>query len=328
MQLIKKLQAGEAVTSFSQIQSKQVRFKRDGDPYLRLVLRDSSGCIEARLWNHTEELDQAFKEGDFVKYKAKIELYNGNRQLILERIRKAVPEDRLHGFKESELVARTDRDIEEMWKELQTLIDEHTTKVYIRKLLSNILAKFREEIKTYPAGVEVHHNYWGGFLEHILSVLESAVFFSKKYPTLDQDLLVAGAVLHDIGKIQELGTPHASSYTVRGHLIGHVVLGFDLLQKEASLIPNFPSEVLTQLGHLILSHQGRRKWGSPKRPKTPEALVLHYIDDLDAKMNRFFRVLEQDEGRSDFTAFDYYLQRSVYKGSKRSVKERVLVASS
>jgi 3'-5' exoribonuclease len=292
------------------------------------VLRDSSGQIDGKVWNQIESVNQAIEEGDFVKYQGNIELYNRCKQLIVNKIRKASPEDRLNGFNERELIPSTEHDIEEMWLMLRSLIDEHTSKVYIKQLLSNVLERFQQEIKSFPAGVEIHHNYWGGFLEHVLSVLECVLFFGQKYPGLDKDLLVAGAILHDIGKMEELSSPETPSYTVPGQLIGHVVLGFDLLQKEASRIPEFPPRILTLLGHLILSHQGRPEWGAPKLPQIPEALVLHYVDDLDAKMNRFYRVLKQDAGESDFTAFDRFLERSIYKGEREGTEDQLPVASS
>ena len=328
MKLIKDLKVSESVSSYSQVHSKQVRFKRNGDPYLCLVLRDSSGQIDGKVWNQIESLNQAIEEGTFVKYQGNIEIYNGRKQLIVDRIRKVSPEDRINGFNESELIPSTEYDIEEMWFKLRSLVDEHTSKIHIKQLLSNVLERFQQEIKSYPAGVEIHHNYWGGFLEHVLSVLECVLFFGQKYPGLDKDLLVAGVILHDIGKMEELSSPNAPSYTVRGQLIGHVVLGFNLLQKEASRIPEFPALTLTLLGHLILSHQGRPEWGAPKLPQIPEALVLHYVDDLDAKMNRFYRVLKQDMGESDFTAFDRYLERSIYKGDREGFEDQLLVASS
>ena len=198
MKLIKDLEVSESVTSYSQIQNKQLRFKRDGNPYLRLVLRDSSGQINGTVWDQIEYLNKTIGEGNFVKYQGHIELFNGDKQLIVEKIREVTSEDQLNGFDESKLIPSTEGDIEEMWARLQSLVDEHTSDVYIKQLLSNVLEKFQQEIKSYPAAVEIHHNYWGGFLEHVLSVLECVLFFSQKYPNLDKNLLVAGAILHDI----------------------------------------------------------------------------------------------------------------------------------
>jgi 3'-5' exoribonuclease len=150
----------------------------------------------------------------------------------------------------------------------------------------------------------------------VIAVLESVLFFSRKYPDLDKDLLIAGAVLHDIGKLEELGSPENPAYTTRGRLIGHVVMGAVLVRAEASQITDFPTTLLTQIEHLILSHQGQLEWGSPKKPQTMEALILHYVDDLDAKLNRFHQIVRDDPGDSDFTSFDRYLGRTVFKGNR------------
>ena len=329
MKFIKHVQENESVTSYCQVRSKQVRLKRNGEPYLRLVLGDSSGRIEGKIWENIEECQKGIQEGDFVKYQGVVQIYNGKKQLIVQRLRKVLPEeDSNNGFKVRDLIPCTEYDVEEMWQRLRSLVHRHTSRPCILQLLSNVLEENEEQIKSYPAGVEIHHDYWGGFLEHVLSVLESALFFADKYPDVDKDLLIAGAVLHDIGKLEELSSAYNASYTTRGHLIGHLVMGRDLLRKEAARIPEFPVKLLMLLEHLILSHQGQLEWGSPRRPKTPEALILHYIDDLDAKLNRLCRVRKEDPGDSDFTAFDRYLGRVIFKGDYDESPDCELLASS
>jgi len=328
MKFIKSLQEGESVTSYGQVRKKQVRLKKNGELYLRLVLGDSSGRIEGKMWENIEEFEKEIQEGDFVKYQGVVQTYNGNQQLIVKKIKKALPEDSSNGFNMQDLIPCSEYDIEEMWEKLHSLVLQHTSRPCIVELLSNVLEGNEEQIKSYPAGIEIHHSYWGGFLEHVLSVLESALFFADKYSDLDKDLLIAGAILHDIGKLEELSSANSPSYTTRGHLIGHVVMGRDLLRKEADKIPGFPPQLLMLLEHLILSHQGQLEWGSPRRPKMPEALILHYIDDLDAKLNRLCQILKEDRGDSDFTAYDRYLGRVVFKGDHDEPSDRPLVASS
>ncbi|MDA2929566.1 3'-5' exoribonuclease YhaM family protein [Acidobacteria bacterium AH-259-O06] len=327
MRFIKDLQEGEFVISYSQVRSKEIRLKRNGDPYLRLVFSDSTGRIEGKMWENIEGCQKEIHEGDFVKYQGAVQIYNGSKELIVQQIRRTISQDCGNGFNLRDLIACTEHDIEEMWRRLRSLVLEHTTRPCILQLLNNVLDGNEEQIKSYPAGVEIHHNYWGGFLEHGLSVLESALFFADKYPDLDKDLLIAGAILHDIGKLEELSRPYSPSYTARGQLIGHVVLGCNLLRSEAARIPEFPANLLLLLEHLILSHQGQLEWGSPKRPKIPEALILHYIDDLDAKMNRFSLVLKEDREDSDFTQFDRYLGRAIFKGDYENSRDYPLVAS-
>lgn len=314
MEFIRDLKEGDSFTSYSQVRSKQIRVKRKGGSYLALLLGDRTGSIEAKIWDDVDNCQHLVQEGDFVKYKGVVQLYNGSRQVIVERIRKINREKHTDAPDERDLVPCTEHDIDQMWLRLNTLVVENTTRPCIRQLLKNILKAHHEKIRSYPAAKEIHHNYWGGFLEHVLSVVESAVFFAKRYPGLDQDLLVAGATLHDIGKLEELRRPENPSYTTRGTLIGHVVLGRDLVRAEAASIPDFPDTLLVLLEHLILSHQGQPEWGSPRIPQIPEALVLHYLDDLDAKMNRWYKVLKEDRGDSDFTQFDRYLGRVIFRG--------------
>ena len=314
MESIRDLKEGHAVTSHAQLRSKQIRVKRNREIYLALLLGDRTGTIEAKIWDDVDDCQHQVQEGDFVKYRGTIELYNGSRQIIVERIRKINLEEDVDALDKRDLIPCTEHDVDQMWLRLNTLVVENTRRPCIRQLLTNILKKHQEKIRSYPAAKEIHHNYWGGFLEHVSSVLESALFFAKRYPSLDQDLLVAGAILHDIGKLEELQSPENPSYTTRGTLIGHVVLGHDLARREAASIPDFPDTLLMLLEHLILSHQGQPEWGSPRRPQIPEALVLHYLDDLDAKMNRFYKVLKEDPGNSDFTQFDRYLGRVIFRG--------------
>ena len=328
MKFIKSLEESESVTSYGQIRKKQVRLKKNGEPYLRLVLGDSTGRIEGKMWENIEEFEKEIEEGDFVKYRGVVQTYNDRKQLIVKNIRKAIPEDSSNGFDVKDLIPCTEYDIDEMWQKLRALVLEQTSRPCIVTLLNNVLEANEEQIKSYPAAIEIHHSYWGGFLEHVLSVLESALFFAGRYPDLDKDLLIAGAILHDIGKLEELGSAETPSFTTQGYLIGHVVLGRDLLRKEADRIPEFPPNLLMLLEHLILSHQGKLEWGSPRRPKMPEALVLHYIDDLDAKLNRLYQIINEDPGDSDFTAYDRYLGRVLFKGDYDEPSESQPVASS
>ena len=290
---------------------------------MRLVLGDRSGRIESKVWDRVEELQTELQEGDFVKYRGIVQTYNGRKQMVINQIRKVLPEDSESGFDSTELVPSTEYDIDEMWENLCSLVGEHTSRPAIKQLLTQVLDAHEEEMRNFPAGLEIHHNYRGGFLEHVLSILKGALFFADHYPGVDKDLLIAGALLHDIGKLEELSRPDNPMYTTRGQLIGHVVMGFELVRKEAARIPEFPPTLLTLLEHLILSHQGQLEWGSPQPPKLPEALILHYLDDLDAKINRFSRVLKEDPGDSDFTAFDRYLGRAVFKGNYDEPSESI-----
>lgn len=321
MKLVSTLQDNDSVVSYAQVRIKQLKTKRNGDPYLHLVLQDRSGRIEGKIWDQVENFQKIIEEGDFVKYRGVVQTYKGRKQLIVNNIRTTMERDVQSGLDLADLVPSTEYDVDEMWNSLRALVVEHISRPPMRQLLDQVLDTCEEKIKSYPAGMEVHHDYRGGLLEHIVSVLHSALFFADHYPNLDKDLLIAGAILHDIGKLDELRKPDNPVHTIRGQLIGHVVMGCTLVREEAAKIPKFSPMLLTLLEHLILSHQGKPEWGSPQTPKFPEALVLHYLDDLDAKINRFKKILGEDSGDSDFTAFDRILGRALFKGAHRELSD-------
>lgn len=313
MRLIESLKEDDRVTSYSLIRSKQTRKKKNGDPFLRIVLGDRTGNVEARLWDNVEALGTGLKEGAFVEYSGRVETYNGVLQVILKEIRVIDP-SAVPGLDIMDFVPSTDHDVEAMWARLLEIVQKHTRRPCVRELLELTLSQHGERFRSYPAAVEIHHNYAGGFLEHVVSLCESVLYYSGRFPALDVDLLVAGAVLHDIGKLEELSGPVGPTYTTVGNLIGHVIIGRDILRDAAAQIPEFPPTLLMLLEHMILSHQGQLEWGSPKRPKIPESIVLHYVDDLDAKLNRALRVIENSSSEGDFTERDYHLGRALFQG--------------
>lgn len=313
MRLIESLREDERVTSFALLRSKQTRKKKNGEPFLRIVLGDRTGTVEARLWNNVETMSPGLKEGGFVEYSGRVETYNGVLQVVLKEIRgidpAAVPSLNIMDF-----VPSTDQDVGAMWARLEEIVRDKTKRRCIRELLERVLDQYGERIRSYPAAVEIHHNYAGGFLEHVVSMSEAVLHYSARFPALDIDLLIAGAVLHDIGKLEELSGPVGPTYTTVGNLIGHVVIGRDILREVASGIPDFPPTLLMLLEHMILSHQGQLEWGSPKRPKIPESIVLHFVDDLDAKLNRALRIIDNSSSQGDFTERDYHLGRPMFQG--------------
>lgn len=315
--MISDFQVGQVVVAFGLIRNLSTRIRKSGEEYLTLELQDRSGTIEARIWD-VEEPMRVLQPGDYVKVKGRLDEYRGALQLIVERIRKTTEADRQQGFDESNCVISTRYDIDSMWRQLGALVDREVTDRFMRQLLANILERTEERFKYYPAAQEIHHGYRGGFLEHVLSVTENCVYFAGKYPEVEKDLLIAGGILHDIGKLEELTPAPAIEYTVAGRLVGHIVLGRDLVCAEAGRIAGFPAEKLLLLEHMILSHQGDYDWGSPKRPKILEALILHYLDDLDAKANHLRGVLQSHRGSGPFTGYDRILGRVLYRRQHRS----------
>jgi 3'-5' exoribonuclease len=275
------------ITADSQVASeffvlrKSLMRARNGAAYLSLTLSDRTGQIEARLWEEAEKLSALFAEGDFVRVRARGESYRDAVQLnvaAIERVEAAA-------LNLADFLPSSERDPQEMLRELKALC----RKIGDPHLLALVLAFFAdrplmEVFAKAPAAKNMHHAYIGGLVEHTLSVARLSLAAAAHYPEIDGDLLLAAALLHDLGKVRELSCAPGFDYTPEGRLIGHLLLGVEMLEEKLARLPGFPPEVATALKHLIISHHGEYEFGSPKRPKTAEAFVLHALDDLDAKM--------------------------------------------
>lgn len=312
MPWIAELEESQKVVDFFLVRDKQVRLKRSGEEYLSLVLQDRTGAVNAVCWDDVAALKESFSVGDIVKVEGIVGIYNEELQLTLRRLRPAEERDKEEGLEPSRFFPETEGDVEAMWGELLDHVAE-VAHPALRTLLERLCDENKEALKTYPGAVQIHHPVLGGFLEHTLSVLKSCLYFAAKYPDLDRDLLVAGAVCHDIGKLRELAIHPSFSYTEEGHLIGHILIGRDMVRDIARTIDDFPKELLLKLEHLIISHQGEPEYGSPKVPMTPEALILHFADNIDAKLDIMRRHLEEDTTEGPFTAWHRILGRRLYK---------------
>jgi 3'-5' exoribonuclease len=268
----------QVITGYFAVALRQDRSKRDGARYFALTLNDRTGQIEARMW----ETDDAgeFASGDVVKVRGQVCRYKEFLQLNIEKIRKANPGE----FDLGDYVPRTERDIDELWAELNGYVESFTDphlKALLRSFLDDpeVAAALREA----PAAKSMHHAWIGGLLEHIVSLLGIGDLAAKHYG-VHRDLLLTGVVLHDIGKLQELRWGTSFDYTVEGQLLGHIAIGVSLIDRRIEAIPGFPPGLRVLVQHLVLSHHGKYEFGSPKLPMTPEAVLLHYLDDMDAKM--------------------------------------------
>jgi len=268
----------QAITGFFAAASKQVRSKKDGSRYFALTLSDRTGQIESRMWETAEAGD--FVAGDVVKVRAQVCRYKEFLQLNIERIRKALPDE----FNLSDYVPRTERNIDKLWAELNGYVESFTD-LHLKALLQSFLddadiaAAFREA----PAAKSMHHAWIGGLLEHVVSLLGIADLAAKHYQ-VHRDLLLTGAILHDIGKLRELRWGTSFDYSIEGQLLGHVTIGVALIDRKIAALPDFPPALRVLVEHLVLSHHGKYEFGSPKLPMIREALLLHYLDDIDAKM--------------------------------------------
>lgn len=291
---------------------KDVRLGRGGDLFIALSLQDKTGQIKGRILKEVERLRDEFDAGDFVKAQGQTDVFNGRVQLLVEKIRRINPDqDKAQGFREEDCVLCAPRPVDEMWSELEELI-QHVRDPHIRELLRRITTEHADKLRIWPAAQTVHHAYRSGFLEHILSVARSALTLGAAYGA-NQDLLAAGALLHDIGKLQELDYDRATSYSREGNLVGHVTLGAIMVRSVISGIPEFPDVLRTQIEHMIVSHHGHKEFGAPVEPMTLEALILSAADDLDAKINQVRRALAE-EGDGEFTAYHSRLGRVLWKG--------------
>lgn len=292
---------------------REVRTGRSGD-FAILTLQDATGQITAKLFDELERFTAEFEPGEFVRVEGRGSLYQGAVQLVLTHIRRVHPEqDRAQGFREEDCVLSAPRPVEEMWRELLARVDA-VRDPHVRVLLHRVLADHEAALRQWPAAQTVHHAYRGGFLEHVGKMAEVGVFLARAYDA-DPDLVLAGVVLHDIGKLQELAYESGTTaYTREGNLVGHIALGLLLLREATQGISGFPADLRTELEHLVLSHHGSKEHGSPVEPKTVEAFILSAVDDLDAKLNQVRRAIREDPSDEAFTGWHKRLGRVLYKG--------------
>ncbi|HXP17157.1 MAG TPA: OB-fold nucleic acid binding domain-containing protein [Terriglobales bacterium] len=285
----------KVITSSFVVVSRQVKPKKSGEPYLALTLGDRSGHIEAKMWDNVEDAIDAFGQEDFVKVKGLINKYKNRFQLTIHKLRRLGESE----VDFSDYLPKTTKDIGELWRTLAgfvaTFKDPHL-KALVEAFMAD--AEIAEAYRNAPAAKTLHHAFIGGLLEHVVSLFHSCDLMCRNYPQINRDLLLTGAFLHDIGKIHELTYSRSFSYTTRGQLLGHMIIELEMLQAKLAPVPDFPGPLKTLVEHLIISHHGQYDFGSPKLPMFPEALMLHYLDDLDSKMEamraQFERGVEAD----------------------------------
>lgn len=266
------------------LKRKEARTDRSGKTYLELELADTTGTMLARVWSDSPALKNHFEAPGFVKVRGTVVSYRGELQLKVDNCRAVRPADREEGFDEEALIPTSSVPPEELLARIRSLLDQELSRPELRMLVAEALEKHGTTLATHPAAKSIHHAYRGGLAEHTLSMLELALKVAEHYQELDRELLLVGVLFHDLGKTLELEPSPIQEYTAVGRLVGHIVLGRDLLREAASRVPDFPPDLLLKLEHLVLSHQGRQEFGSPVVPMLPEAIALHSIDDLDSKL--------------------------------------------
>jgi 3'-5' exoribonuclease len=314
---ISTLSDGETIEEVFLLAEKQLRANRNAALYLLVELRDKTGAISARMWNVTEESVAHVNPGDYVHVKGKVQLYQGALQMIVSHVQ-PIPAERLDP---TDFVRQSQRDLGQLTARLREIL-QSVTDPHLRALMECFLIDepFLTAFTTAPAGMKAHHAYQGGLLEHVVNMLEIGNRIADLLAGVDRSLLLAGIFLHDLGKVRELNFASGCTYTDEGQLIGHLVIAVEMVsekiaQAEKLLGEPFPPETALRLKHLILSHHGTYEFGSPKLPMTPEAIAVHHIDNLDAKVHEFSRDIADDPNQqASFTPFNARLDRKLFKG--------------
>jgi len=303
---VKDLVADQSITSFFLVHEKEIRSTAAGKAYLRMELGDRSGTVESRMWDQFESYAKDVHRDDFVKVQGRVELYRNKFQLVLQQFRLAKPEE----IELGDFLPHTPYNVEDLFKQLLDFIAE-IKNPWLRQLATSsfsdpqLVARF----KRAPAAKVMHHAYLGGLLEHVVGLCGLAKQIAAHYPELDVDLLLIAALLHDVGKLEELCYERAVGYTTEGQLLGHIVMELDTVNKAMDGMEGFPSSLRTVVQHILISHHGEYEFGSPKLPMIREALVFHYLDDMDSKLAAVRAALATPSGEDDWSAYSAALGR-------------------
>ncbi len=309
---VRDLVADQQIDTPFLISAMEVRQKRNGEDFLALVLSDRTGEIRAVLWDGVAEATHEVSTGDYALVSGKVTLFQDRLQVTAYRLHRLEPND----VDEADFVPATTGDVRKMWQELLDAV-ARIQEPLLRRLLEEILGDERiaERFRRCPAAKRHHHVFRGGLLEHTLSLVRLCEIVAEHYPSLNRDLLVAGAVLHDFGKLEELRFDLEFDYSDEGQLVGHIVMAASYLDRQMREM-GFDDQLRIRVLHMVVSHHGEEQFGSPRKPMTPEAVALHYLDMLDSRMEMVRAALERDEDREgSFTSWVYSLERHIFKGS-------------
>ncbi len=308
---VNELQPNQNVEATFLVSHKEVRQKKTGEPYLSLTLADRTGDLDAKMWDNAAEVLSVFSHNDFIRVKGATQVFQNRIQFTIHKL-KLVPESEIDL---GDYLVASKRDRNEMYAELQGHIAAMSNP-HLKGLLEGIFSDpaVAQAYRDAPAAKSVHHGWIGGLIEHVLSLCGLAKLTAAHYVNIDADLLLAGVVLHDIGKIYELEFARSIRYSDRGQLLGHIQIGMDMVTAQIQKMPDFPPRLRDLLLHMILSHHGQLEFGSPKLPVFPEALLLHLLDNMDSKMENMRGLLEHDRQiEGNWTTYSGILERSALK---------------
>jgi 3'-5' exoribonuclease len=308
---IKEIKAGDVVDDLFVLVDKHLAQKRDGNNFLNVTLTDKTGSLKGVVWDNVDKIAARIKSGDFVRTQGQISEYKGTLQFVIKDMDMCPVES----VDRSDFLPKTQRDIEKMFARLKKITASMETG-YLRDLFEAFWhdEEFVRQFKNAPAAKQMHHAYIGGLLEHTLSMALLVDKIASHYGGIDRDLLLAGAILHDIGKIREFDYSSKIDYSDEGRLINHLVIGIQLIEEKLHELKDFPEEPAILLKHMIVSHHGAREFGSPEPPKTIEAVLLNYIDEMDSKVNGIRDYMSAEDPNETWTSYHRLLERHFYKG--------------
>ncbi|MGB7063411.1 MAG: HD domain-containing protein [Candidatus Zixiibacteriota bacterium] len=316
---VKDLKPGKEVTEFFVLRKQEIRDTVDGQKFLKLELGDRTGRIDGVVWDNADQIYDLAQTGDVVKIKASVTTYKEMPQLKVEKLRKAKEEE----IDLSDFLPASERDLDSLYDEFEEAVSS-IQNPHLRSLLELLLkdSSVMEKLKVTPGGKLWHHAYVGGLLQHTLRVVQVCEKAASMYELVDRDLLITGALVHDIGKISSYSARGFFDYTDEGRLIGHIVSGNELIDRKIQMIEDFPSELALRLKHLVLSHQGQLEFASPVVPKTLEAIILHYADELDAKADAFSHIIKTQKSKGKrWSDWVNLINRYIYLGEEEETEE-------
>lgn len=315
MKFIETFREGENIREIYLCKQRTSATTKNGKPYDSVILQDKTGCVDGKIWDPSSMGIDEFEGLDYVEITGKVTIFNGMTQINVERARKV----REGEYDPANYLPVSDRNLDDMLQELLVYI-AGVENPYLKQVLSKFFVEdenFVKAFKTHSAAKSVHHGFVGGLLEHTLSVTKLCEFYAKQYPIINKDLLITAAIFHDIGKIYELSDFPLNDYTDEGQLLGHIVMGSELVGEKIREIPDFPRKLANELKHCILAHHGELEYGSPKKPALIEAVALNFADNTDAKMETMKELFLANASKGDeWLGFNRLLDSNIRKSSK------------
>ena len=315
MRYIEQFREGMRVSDVYLCKTRQIAVTKNGKEYASVLLQDKTGTIDAKIWDLHSPGICSFEPLDYVYVDGDVTVFQGANQLNIKRVRKADEGE----YREADYLPVSSKDVKEMYRDLTALI-QSLKNPYLKRLASSYYVEDKEFVKRFcfhSAAKSVHHGFVGGLLEHTLSVMKLCDYFASAYPMLNRDLLLTAGLFHDIGKVKELSAFPENDYTDDGQLLGHIIIGTEMVSERIRQIPGFPEKLAAELKHCILAHHGELEYGSPKKPALLEALALNFADNTDAKMETMIEVLKGAGDNSGWLGYNRFLETNVRKTSEQ-----------